>query len=705
MATSSSVRWWLAASAGFAWAACGTPAKPAPLRTERVVAIADAGAATSLAAAMAPVVHQGKPRRPVEAPHAGAIVELAMTSDGTAAVTSDELGGIRLWPKLDGSLEPRVVELARPRVLALGKRGDRFVIAGIDDVGGLEVAIVDAGGVTLQRATQFADLAYGDVVMMPRGPLATRSDQAIVQLDDSGAITGALAAEPGQRLVGIALAGDRPYALLEKHALEPQPDVDAGTGPAPAVPQLARWIESGAAGLSWGAWIDAGIPLGSSVAISPGGKRLAAIVTDLSRRSQVIVVDLATKKPLLAQAAGAALHLAFADEDHVAMGGNATVIWLDVAKATPPTNLAVNLSPVVTRNAAHLASAAGIAIGTHNGELVISAPDQTRYLGYQLEAPHVVAVAPHGGLMVGVGETFSLLDRELHEIGQPAGLVAKGASVAQLRWLAGDDWLVESAQPDGTALALVDLARGTSQVARTRMPVVYTLAYEPSTRLVTLSYGETPEIDRYDPEHHRLDKVVAMPPPAKAFEQRQLVPTSPALANGVQIVSVQLRDKLAMRWLRDPAQPDRGDRLEAEGSLAGVDSAGRVLVWQNRPGIGLRLVMFQDGKEAGAIAMEGSAMVWPDPRAAQLVQLGQRAVSLIGLDGVTRWALGIEGTTEVLWLDDGAIALVGTGGIARVDAATGAVTAARCGWRFGLTTRPHPVTARVEPVCTQLMTR
>ncbi len=685
--------------------ACGTPAKPPPMRTDHPPPVIDALPARP--DAMAPLVHKGTPRKSIEAPHGGAIQDLAITSDASAAITSDELGGIRLWPKLDGTVEPRIVDLPRSRVLAIGSRGANFAVTAIDDVGGLEIAILDAGGVTLQRASQFADLAYGDVVVIPRGPLATRSDQAVVQLDDNGAILERLDAEPGQRLAGIALAGEHPFALIEKHALEPLPDVDAGVGVVPATEQFARWIEPAEPGkpLRWGEWIDAGVPLGSTVSIAPSGKRLAVLVLDPTRRNaHLLVVELATKKLLADQSGPVTMHVAFVDDDHVATMNGTSLGWLDLAKTTPPAAAPAKIEPLPVRDHAHIETGAGTAIGTRSGDLVIAAPDRpTQFLGYQLQAPHVAAIAPRGRLMIGFNAMFSLLDKDLREVAQPEGLVAKGSAVAQLRWLAGQEWLVESAQSDGTQLSLVDLATGTTQVVRSKMPVVHTLGYEPSTRLVTLSYGDAPEIDRYDPEHHRLDRVLALPPP-KSFEQRQLVPVQPALASGNQLVYIQLRDKLAVRWLHDPMYLDKGVLFEPEGSLAGVDGAGHLFVWQNRPGVGLELVAFFEGKEVGVVSKQQSGgSIWPDPKGTRVVELAQRSISLVGLDGTRAWALPVDGTTEALWLDDGGLALLGTGGLARVDAATGTVTAARCGWRFGLAARPHPISPRIEPICSQLL--
>jgi hypothetical protein len=483
------------------------------------------------------------------------------------------------------------------------------------------------------------------------------------------------------------------------------PDVDAGVRPVPPAPEVfVRWVATEPQ-LHWGDWIDAGVPLGPLVAISPAGKRVAVLLREKNQIAHAVVIDLATKQPIAEMNPSAATGFAFVDEDHVAFGPTANVGWFDVTKPpAKPIDLS-KLEPAPVRAPrAHVETAAGLAIASRSGELMISTPGKTEYLGYQLETPHVAAAAPNGQLMIGVGDTFSLLDRDLHEIGKPENLVPRNASVAQLRYLSGKDWLVESAYNEGTQLAVVDIETGKSTIARAKMPVVHTLAYEPGTGLVTMSYGDTPEILRYDREHHKLDKVVALAAP-KTFEQRQLVPVQPALASGAQIVFVQLKDRVSLRWLHDPAQLDQGPKLDpVDGSLAAVDAAGHVYMWQNNPPQGgLKLTIYSDGKEVGRVPTDGSAVIWPEPKGTRLLEQGQRSVTMVGLDGAKQWVVPLEGGTEALWLDDGAIVIVSNGGLARIDAATGAVTAARCGWRFGLATRPHPVTPRIEPVCTQLL--
>src|SRR6187455_2402309 len=109
-------------------AACGTHAPPVELPAPRPVTRApDAAVAQTLPAA--PLVRTDGAGGGAEAPTGGTIAALAVTPDGTAEVTADELGGVRLWPALDGSREPRVVVVPEPHALAIGTRQGGFTIA------------------------------------------------------------------------------------------------------------------------------------------------------------------------------------------------------------------------------------------------------------------------------------------------------------------------------------------------------------------------------------------------------------------------------------------------------------------------------------------------------------------------------------------------------------------------------------------------
>lgn len=661
-------------------AGCGAHPAPAPRASPMVVA--DAAIDTAPVAATPRVVvprhaHVG----PIEAPHAGSIHTIAITPDGTAAISSDELGGIRLWPTLDGTREPRVVELAEPKALAIGTWPDGFTVVVLDQVGGLVIADVDGDGRTRSRATLPTEPAFVGVVMTELGVLAWRVDHTIELIGDRGATQSRLGTEPGQRLVSVAAGRRRAAAILE-----------TPTG------RRVRWLEL-APQLAWGAWLDAGSELGGAIALSPSATRLALVVPGKGRSMQTLVIATATGAVLANEPVRDAIVLGFIDDDHLAIGGPGKVLWLDLDHPTPTVGFTEGAGVAV------LATGKGRAIGAVNGELIVATPTGAEYLGYELESPTVAAAAADGGLLVGIGDDFALLDRELRETTAPtltAGIAA-GGTVGHLLWVGGDDWLVQAAPADRTTtLSLVDAARGSGKVLRAGLPVVPLLMYEPSTQLVTLSLSSAPEVDRLQPKTRLLAQLATVPS-SRPFREVALIPTAPARAGGVQVVRIGLQAQLTLEWLRDPTELDKvSASATIDGSFAAADSAGHVFVWRNFDGRELTLVVYADGKPTGTLPHDGPVAVWPDPAGTRVVEIGQRTVSLVQVDGAVLWTQDLVAASQALWLADGAIAIVTAAGIARVDAATGAVTAARCGWKFGRSAKLHPMNARIEPVCVEL---
>src|SRR5690349_1181413 len=112
-------------------AACGADSAPAPVS----------------APAAPPAKPTAAPPLPLSAAHGADITVLGVTVDGLAAATADRLGGIRLWPVLDGTREPVVIQGTPPRAIALLRDGD-------GDGGGFAIGMLDAaGGVRVVRTT------------------------------------------------------------------------------------------------------------------------------------------------------------------------------------------------------------------------------------------------------------------------------------------------------------------------------------------------------------------------------------------------------------------------------------------------------------------------------------------------------------------------------------------------------------------------
>lgn len=637
-----------------------------------------------------PIVKQGdRQRAPVESPHGAPIRALAATADGTAALTADEQDGLRLWPALDGSREPRIVDLPRPKQLALAKDGDGFLAAILDDVGGLTIARLDAGGRTLQRASVEPELAFLGVAMTAKGPLAWRNDQTLVQFDRDGNATAMLAGQAGERLVTIAFAGTRAVAIVE-------------TASDQQTHRAARVLDVDA--LTWGASLESPAELGAIVALSPSGTRLATVVQQEKTGIHLLVVDTAGKRVLLDRPNTAAQGLGFVDDEHLALI-NQNAFELVEVKGAPaaPKPLDPANGPVVPfvspQGPADFAIAAGRLIAPRNDELAIATTGGTQFLGYGLESPNVAAVGGDGRLAIGLGDTFALLDRDLAQAATFERALPKGRTVQELHWLGGDTWLVEGSDPDNgkTTIALVDAAKATLTPVFTALPVAPILMFEPSTNILTLSLGDAPQAYRYNAAKQSFDKLLVLPKP-NGFEQRELAPVAPALARNVQLISVQMRETTTIRWSTS-ATADTGPSTTVDGSLAAIDRAGHVYVWRNGADKKLELAVYDGGQLATTLATEGPTTVWPDPSGKRVVAIAGRTISLLGLDGTKAWSIPLAAATEAHWLDDGTIALITASGIARVDAKTGAIGATRCGWRFGLAAQPHPFLAHTDSLC------
>lgn len=666
-------------------AACGARTSSPPPKDP--VIVIDAGAPDPVLPDAATPVSVVTPRTPgtrVDSPHGGTITDLAVTPDGTAAVTSDDLGGHRLWPALDGSQEPRELELPAPGQLAIGHDPKGFLIALIDDAGGLVLQQVDRDGLLVSRATLPLEPTYRGIAMTDRGPLAWRSDQRLVRLAADGSITARLATEPGQRLLSLAVPAT-PTAGKAVAIIEGASDNKNW--------RRARWVSIGDT-LAWGAWLALGDDLTPTVAVSPKLTRLA-MITGTGNATRTQVYDLGSAKLIGTETTFHAVAIELADEDNLVFGGpSGQTTWLDFTQ-TPRRNRPI----MVTQGsgAGALAGGGGKVFHANGGEIVVSTSTTVGYLGYALQSPQLAAAGPHGGLAIASGERAALLDPALQA--RAVSLVPSGHHINVLRWLTGDEWAVQAIKLDtGTQiLSLVDLATSRRSEWRVNQAVSQIL-YEPASRLLAVSSGREPEVARYLGEL-RVESIAKFPRPGP-YDRIQLWPVAPALANGVQVVTSVSREQVTVRWVTDPKTLDKGTSMVIEGSIAAVDPTGRVYAWRNVGGK-LELALLRDGKQLTTLAVDpGGRGVFPDPAGQRVLVTGPQ-VTMYGPGGARVWTRALAGVTHALWLSPSTVALVSALGIVRVDAKTGETLAKRCGWAFELSSKPHPGRPRVEPLCTQ----
>lgn len=660
-------------------AACSStsPRPPAPGRAIPPTPIAKAPEAPPTDA----VVGFAARTRMIESRHGGEIATLAVTPDGTAVLSVDEVGGTRLWPVLDGSVEPRVVDLPHGRSVAIGPDPRGFVAGSIDVAGGLTIAVVDRDGLILQRASLPAEPAFVKVAMTSRGMIAIRSDHSIARVGADGAIVERVAVGGGERIAGLAVRGDSIAVQIdgEKRRL--------------------RWLLV-TPSLRWGNWIPTTIEPEGVIAVSPRGASVALVVGPPVQR-WLVVLDTTTGAFLDGEAMGSAANdLAYADEDHIVLGGRGGATRVRRIDAAARRVATVVVSPS-QGDPEVLAVGGDRVIGAASAQLAIVGRAGKEYLGYELEAPHVVATAPDGNLVLGLGAAFVQVDATLATVATPDFKLPVATSVAELRHVDGNAWIVEWANRDNgrTSAALVDLVSGARQTLHVNEEAVHAIGYEPRSRLATFTLGVSNAVFRFDPGTRKLDRIDRKKP---ITWQTAMTPLASAVAGGNEVLVVTLSDRLALRWVPDARALDKGKLLALEGTFAAADPLGNAYVWVRDGGAFALLIVRDGGTTVARLAVDRPVAIAPDPNGKRFVEISRNEVALVSHDGSRAWAIAAPGVDEAHWLTDGGLALVGTGGVARVDTATGAVQAARCGWRFGLSKTPHRSSSRVEPLCTQL---
>jgi hypothetical protein len=153
-------------------------------------------------------------------PHSGAISLVVLDPLGRGALTRDLVGGVRLWPALDGSREPLVVPIRDPRGMALASDdAGGWTLALLDAAGGARIVGVDASGKMQPLASLPPTELLADMVVLPGGRriVAVGSDHILRLLDHRGAELSRVD-QPGLRpaslrLAALAEAGPRVVAV------------------------------------------------------------------------------------------------------------------------------------------------------------------------------------------------------------------------------------------------------------------------------------------------------------------------------------------------------------------------------------------------------------------------------------------------------------------------------------------------------------
>src|SRR5688500_18077919 len=104
-------------------------------------------------------------------PHGGQIAHVAVTEQADAALTFDNVGGVRLWPALDGTRQPVAVSMIAPVELALAHAGNDLLAASLDQAGAIDLLRLGRDGSVRSRVQLPAEVAYEQVIAVDEGVL------------------------------------------------------------------------------------------------------------------------------------------------------------------------------------------------------------------------------------------------------------------------------------------------------------------------------------------------------------------------------------------------------------------------------------------------------------------------------------------------------------------------------------------------------
>jgi hypothetical protein len=330
--------------------------------------------------------------------HSGAIDKIAVAPDGSAALTSDVTGGVRLWSALDGSREPQPLPIRAPQAMSIAADGTGWTMFVVDASGGAKIMVADAAGTirTVAELPPFSPLFEGHVLPGGKHVLALFRDHSIRLVDLAGKDVGQFG-ERRFRPTSLRIAADGTRALamvtspesggMTKIDLQP---IAITTGPKPSVKLGGKPRQ----------FTISTAVAPSTIALSPDGTRAAVVERWNGAQWDVAVLTIGDDKPPQRFAVVAAAHtvpgVGFVGASKVIVSANdGSVSWLVDADAkvqfprnAPPQDFNSQLRVQATGGDRH--------VSAHGSWLYVSEVSKRthRFIGYRSLQATSIAVAP-----------------------------------------------------------------------------------------------------------------------------------------------------------------------------------------------------------------------------------------------------------------------------------------------------------------------
>ena len=636
-------------------------------------------APTAPAAAVAPPAAQPRPPDPI-APgvtHGGPITTVAVTEQGDAALTLDTLGGLRLWPALDGTRQPVPIHVPAIMDLALTHAGDALLAAFLDHAGSVLLLELGLDGSVRGRAQIPGDVPCEHLVAIAGGVLVAREDRSIEWYDASAHRRGRIVVETGDDISALAARRGAAIALLA-----PPP---GSTGTAPRDATTARAVTLDDAGLHWGASLALpGHVAADRVALSPGHQRIA-VIDDVAGEAHVL--DTASQ----AAAVGSGVRvtrrgaeLGFTDDDHLAVLDPSILWWRapSVAGADPPSKIVDITGGAV---------ADGVAVGGRGAALALGTPTAIHYLGWRTPAIGRDLVAADGSVMLTDTSSAIAFDGRLSFVD------AREAHGQTWLWL--DPRHVIQSEPAG--MELVDLDDPHHGVVLTQ-PTTNLVSYEPALHVLAM-YFPPSKVERYvlDLENDSAQPLAALDTPSLVVFGGQHVDLfDPQRADGVIAITrwagfrKTQGDITNLAIFRAPTAP----RLITVAEVLAIDATGAMYV---RDTIGGPIVVRRDGKPDAALPGVVATTLVPSRDGALLAIVHGDALAVVDATGRELWRRAVWTPRHLVFsMDDRDLVADVAGGLVSFDARTGARQAVACAFEFGLRDEPpERSTLSATPIC------
>jgi hypothetical protein len=334
--------------------------------------------------------------------HTANIDLVVVSSDGKAVVTRDQIGGTRLWPVLDGSVEPVVIPVQGPQQLSVETRGKGgFTVAAVDSAGGAKIFGVQAGGKVVELGTLAPFQPLFGIYVLPGGErlLALFRDHSI-RLVDRTATELANLEERRFRPTSLRLANDGKsfVAVINASGMGNKAEIQRlrlveGEGKQP--PRIER--------VGSPRIIEATNALSDTTAVmAPDGRRFAVVDKPTGTSWEILIVDLtkdaADTRVQVQMPSHLVPNLGFVSKHELlASAHDGSLSWLvDLDDSTQHARASAPMDFVSQGRAQALAG--GVQAAGHGTWLFVHdvIGRSHRYLGYRSFQTQSVAISPSG---------------------------------------------------------------------------------------------------------------------------------------------------------------------------------------------------------------------------------------------------------------------------------------------------------------------